>query len=232
MQHRILSVATRCATEPCSAAPPRRGTGPLNQAATPKRRPIERHAQQYGRRPLSRAAAWQCVARASQAASVEPLEEPVRAVDGSRSPRRRPPAPLSHFGRPGLPSAPRDRLRTSEHADVDQLYELVSHATVKEGAQEDARRRHVAERGCGRGFRRPLEAPGGSGGAKKWPGRLALPVWWGRVGSGINPGFFKVIHCTPDRELDGCVLRVFAHDQSHQFHDNSRSHPACRDVDI
>ena len=123
---------------------------------------------------------------------------------------------LANFGRPGLSSAPRDRLRTSEHADVDQLYELVSHATVKEGAQEDARRRHVAERGCGRGFRRPLEAPGGSGGAKKWPGRLALPVWWGRVGSGINPGFFKVIHCTPDRELDGCVLRVFAHDQSHQ----------------
>ena len=28
MQGRILSVATRCATEPCSAAPPRRGTGP------------------------------------------------------------------------------------------------------------------------------------------------------------------------------------------------------------
>ena len=28
-QHRILSVATRCATEPYSAAPPRRGTGPL-----------------------------------------------------------------------------------------------------------------------------------------------------------------------------------------------------------
>ena len=45
---------------------------------------------------------------------------------------------------------------------------------------------HVAERGCGRGFRRPPEAPGGSGGAKKWPGRLAPPVWWGRVGSGIN----------------------------------------------
>jgi len=80
MQHRILSVATRCATEPCSAAPPRRGTGPLNQAATPKRRPIERHAQQYGRRPLSRAAAWWCVERTSRAASVEPLEEPVRAV--------------------------------------------------------------------------------------------------------------------------------------------------------
>ena len=59
------------------------------QAATPKRRPIERHAQQYGRRPLSRAAAWWCVARTSRAASVEPLEEPVRAVDGSRSPRRR-----------------------------------------------------------------------------------------------------------------------------------------------
>ena len=134
MQHRILSVATRCATEPCSAAPPRRGTGPLNQAATPKRRPIERHAQQYGRRPLSRAAAWQCVARAPRAASVEPLEEPVRAVDGSRSPRRR------------------ERLR-------------------------------------GRGSRRPQEAPGGSGGAKKWPGRLVPPVWWGQVGSGINPGF-------------------------------------------
>ena len=105
-----------------------------DQAATPKRRPIERHAQQYGRRPLSRAAAWQCVARASQAASVEPLEEPVRAVDGSRSPRRR------------------ERLR-------------------------------------GRGSRRPQEAPGGSGGAKKWPGHLAPPVWWGQVGSGINPGF-------------------------------------------
>ena len=30
-----------------------------------------------------------CVARTSRAASVEPLEEPVRAVDGSRSPRRR-----------------------------------------------------------------------------------------------------------------------------------------------
>ena len=29
---------------------------------------------------------------------------------------------LSHFPRPGLPSAPRDRLRTSEHANVDQLY--------------------------------------------------------------------------------------------------------------
>ena len=29
MQERILSVATRCATEPYSAAPPRRGTGPL-----------------------------------------------------------------------------------------------------------------------------------------------------------------------------------------------------------
>ena len=28
MQERILSVATRCATEPYSAAPPRRGTGP------------------------------------------------------------------------------------------------------------------------------------------------------------------------------------------------------------
>ena len=60
-----------------------------DQAATPKRRPIERHAQQYGRRPLSRAAAWSCVARTSRVASVEPLEEPARAVDGSRSPRRR-----------------------------------------------------------------------------------------------------------------------------------------------
>ena len=60
-----------------------------NQAATPKRRPIESHAQQYGRRPLSRAAAWSCVARTSRVASVEPLEEPARAVDGSRSPRRR-----------------------------------------------------------------------------------------------------------------------------------------------
>ena len=60
-----------------------------DQAATPKRRPIERHAQKCGRRPLSRAAAWWCVARTSRAASVEPLEEPVRAVDGSRSPRRR-----------------------------------------------------------------------------------------------------------------------------------------------
>ena len=29
MQDHILSVATRCATEPYSAAPPRRGTGPL-----------------------------------------------------------------------------------------------------------------------------------------------------------------------------------------------------------
>ena len=130
---RILSVATRCAIEPYSAAT-RVEARWTDQAATPKRRPIERHAQQYGRRPLSRAAAWQCVARASQAASVEPLEEPVRAVDGSRSPRRR------------------ERLR-------------------------------------GRGFRRPQEAPGGSGGAKKWPGRLVPPVWWGQVGSGINPGF-------------------------------------------
>ena len=33
-----------------------------------------------GRRPLSRAAAWWCVERTSRAASVEPLEEPVRAV--------------------------------------------------------------------------------------------------------------------------------------------------------
>ena len=47
---------------------------------------------------------------------------------------------------------------------------------------------HAAERGCGRGFRRPPVAPGGSGGAKKWPERLAPPVWWGQVGSGINPG--------------------------------------------
>ena len=48
---------------------------------------------------------------------------------------------------------------------------------------------HAAERGCGRGFRRPPEAPGGSGGAKKWPRHLAPPVWWGQVGSGIYPGF-------------------------------------------
>ena len=89
MSSRISSVVTRCGIEPYSAAPPRRGIYVPNQAATPKRRPIERRAQQYGRRPLSRAAAWQCVARASRAASVEPLEEPVRAVDGSRSPRRR-----------------------------------------------------------------------------------------------------------------------------------------------
>ena len=125
----------RRAVPPSRTRPRRRVEARVpNQAATPKRRPIERHTQQYGRRPLSRAAAWQCVARASQAASVEPLEEPVRAVDGSRSPRRR------------------ERLR-------------------------------------GRGFRRPQEAPGGSGGAKKWPGRLVPPVWWGQVGSGINPGF-------------------------------------------
>ena len=39
---------------------------------------------------------------------------------GSTSPGRG--SSLSHFGRPGLPSAPRDRLRTSEHANVDQLY--------------------------------------------------------------------------------------------------------------
>ena len=104
-----------------------------DQAATPKRRPIERHAQQYGRRPLSRAAAWWCVARTPWAASVEPLEEPVRAVDGSRSPRRR------------------ERLR-----------ERVQEATG----------------GAGR-----------LGSAKKWPGRLAPPVWWGQVGSGINPAF-------------------------------------------
>ena len=89
MQDHILSVATRCATEPYSAAPRRVEARVPYQAATPKRRPIERHAQQYGRRPLSRAAAWWCVARTSRAASVEPLEEPVRAVDGSRSPRRR-----------------------------------------------------------------------------------------------------------------------------------------------
>ena len=188
---RILSVATRCAIEPYSAATPRRGTGPppsSDAEASTDRAP---RPAVWASTALSSGRVVVRGARTSRAASVEPLEEPVRAVDGSRSPRRRPPAPLSHFGRPGLPSAPRDRLRTSEHADVDQLYELVSHATVKEGAQEDARRRHVAERGCGRGFRRPLEAPGGSGGAKKWPGRLALPVWWGRVGSGINPGFLR-----------------------------------------
>ena len=162
MQDHILSVATRCATEPYSAAPRRVEARVPYQAATPKRRPIERHAQQYGRRPLSRAAAWWCVARTSRAASVEPLEEPVRAVDGSRSPRRRPPAPLSHFGRPGLPSAPRDRLRTSEHANADQLYELVSHASVKEGAQEDARRRGIARSTRGASEGRCFRGAGGS----------------------------------------------------------------------
>ena len=60
-------------------------------------------------------------------------------------------------------------------------------------------------------------APGGSGGAKKWPGRLAPPVWWGRVGSGINPGFYgDPLHLTENWMGAGCVLRVFAHDQSHQ----------------
>ena len=80
----------RCAVPPSRPRPRRRVEARIpNQAATPKRRPRERHAQQYGRRPLSRAAAWWCMARESRAVSVEPLEEPVRAVNGSRSPSRR-----------------------------------------------------------------------------------------------------------------------------------------------
>ena len=130
---RVSSVATRCATEPYSAAPPRRGTGP---------QPSSDAEASTDRAP--RPAVWASTALSSGRVAVRgagatggkrgALEEPVRAVDGSRSPRRR------------------ERLR-------------------------------------GRGFRRPQEAPGGSGGAKKWPGRLVPPVWWGQVGSGINPGF-------------------------------------------
>ena len=65
---------------------------------------------------------------------------------------------------------------------------------------------HVAERGCGRGFRRPPEAPGGSGAAKKWPGHLAPIVWWGQVGSGINPGFYgDPLHLTENWLGGKCV---------------------------
>ena len=48
----------------------------------------------------------------------------------------------------------------------------------------------------------------------------------------VGPG--KVIHCTPDRELDGCRVRTSGlcpRSESPVTY-NSRSHPACRDVDI
>ena len=167
-------MATRCATEPYSAAPPRRGTGPL---------PSSDAEASTDRAP--RPAVWASTALSSGRVAVRGAG----ATGGKRGAAGR--AGASR-GRQPLPTSPRE--------------------AAGEGSGGHRRRREAREA------------------LKSGPGASRYPSGGAGWAQELIQDF-KVIH-TPDRELDGCVLRVFAHDQSHQSRTSRRSHPACRDVDI